>query len=308
MNRAATIGVVLGFAGLVYGQQPAPATQNPPAAQSGTTQTGNPPPAAAPTQPPPGKRQPQAKSTPEYEAFNAARANADPVALEKAADDFATKYPESELRLLLYKAAMHSYQGANNADKVIDMGRKVLKLDPDDPEALVGVAEVLTERTRDSDIDKDQRLGEAMKLAQRAIETVETDVAFPPGTPQDKMDAYKGFFRSSAYTVIGTLQFNKEKYADAEASFHKSIDALPAQPDPVVVLRLALALDKQEKYPDALTYAGQAAGLTPENTQAGMVARRECDRLVQLTRLAKPAACGASTTAPTENPPAPPKN
>jgi len=295
MKRAAIIGMVLGFACLLYGQQPAPANQNPPAAQSGTAT------------PAPGKRPPQAKTTPEYEAYKAAAANSDPAALEKAADDFAAKYPESELRLLLYKMAMHGYQAANNLDKVIDMGRKVLKLDPDDPEALVGVADVLAERTRDTDIDKDQRLDEAMKFAQRAIETVETDVVVPAGTPQEKIDAYKGFLRSSAYSIIGTLQFNKDKYADAEATFHKSIDAFPAQPDPVVVLRLALALDRQERYPDALTYAGQAAGLTHEDTQAGMVARKECERLAQLSKLPKPPACGASTAAPAENPPAPPK-
>jgi tetratricopeptide (TPR) repeat protein len=308
MKRAATIGVVLGFAGLVYGQQPAPAKPNPQAAQSGAAQTGNTQQSGAPSQPAPGKRPPQAKTQPEFDAFNAARANADPSALEKAADDFATKFPDSELRLLLYKTAMHSYQAANNPDKMMEMGRRVLKLDADDPEALVGVAEVLAERTRDTDIDKDQRLDEAMKLAQRSIETVETDVAVPAGTPQDRIDAYKGFLRSSAFSIIGTLQFNQGKYTDAEASFHKSIDAFPAQPDPVVVLRLALALDKQEKYPDALPYAGQAASLAPENTQAGMVARKECERLAQLSKMPKPAACGASTTAPAENPPAPPKN
>ena len=42
---------------------------------------------------------------------------------------------------------------------------------------------------------------------------------------------------------------------EAVGYFHKSIDAYPAQPDPVVVLRLALALDKQGKYPDALKEA-----------------------------------------------------
>ena len=63
----------------------------------------------------------------------------------------------------------------------------------------------------------------------------------------------------------------------------KSIDAYPAQPDPVVVLRLALALDKQGKYPDALTQANQAVELTQDGTNAGTTARHERDRLVQLT-------------------------
>ena len=39
-----------------------------------------------------------------------------------------------------------------------------------------------------------------------------------------------------------------------EAFFHKSLDAFPSQPDPLAVLRLALSMDKQEKYPEALKY------------------------------------------------------
>ena len=71
---------------------------------------------------------------------------------------------------------MHGYQQANNADKMMDMAQKILNYDPDDPEALLGVAQVLAERTRDTDLDKDQRLAEAKKNAQRALVTVDTDI------------------------------------------------------------------------------------------------------------------------------------
>lgn len=302
MKRAAMVVVMLGLASFVFAQYQTPATPSQPA-----TQQAPPPQGAAPPAAPQGKRPPQAKTQPEFDAYKAAAASAnDPAAMEKAVDDFATKFPDSELRVLLYRAVMHSYQGANNADKMMEMGRKVLKIDADDPEALVGVAEVLAERTRDTDLDKDQRLDESMKLAQHALETAETNIAVPAGTPQDKIDAYKGFLRSTAYSIMGTLQFNKEKFADAENSYRKSLDAFPSQPDSVVVLRLALALDKQAKYPEALKEANRAVELTQEGSAAGTLARRERDRLVQLT--------GGSVSAPAPKPPAgaqnqdPPKN
>jgi tetratricopeptide (TPR) repeat protein len=78
------------------------------------------------------------------------------------------------------------------------------------------------------------------------------------------------------------LQYRREKYADAEASLRKSIDAFPAQPDPVAILRLALALDKQDKYPDALKEASRAVEITKEDTNVGKAARDERSRLVQL--------------------------
>jgi tetratricopeptide (TPR) repeat protein len=292
MKQTAVILLLLSFASFVCAQQAqqTPNQQQPQAnTQPGTSQQG-----AAPA--PAAKRPPQAKTQPEFDAYQAAVKNAsDPAAMEKSADDFAAKFPDSELRVLLYRAAMHAYQSANNGEKMMDMAQKVLKIDPDDPEALIGTAEVIAERTRDTDLDKDQRLAEAQKDAQRALQTVDTDVAIPAGTPQERIDAYKGFLRSSAYAILGTIAFNAKNYAEAESQFRKSIDAYAAQPDPVVVLRLAIALDNQGKYPDALKEANRAVELTQENTSAGTLARRERDRLVQLT--------GGSNPAPASKPP-----
>ena len=172
--------------------------------------------------------------------------------------------------MLLYKNAMRLYQNANNAEKTEAMGRKVLSFDADDPEALVIVAEVIAERTHDSDIDKDQRFAEAITMAQKATQTVDTDVQVPAGTPQEKIDAYKSLLRSNAYSIIGTIEFKKENYPAAQENLQKSIDAFPSNPDPVVVLRLALALDKQRKYPDALKAANRAVELTQDNTRLGL--------------------------------------
>jgi len=276
MKRATMLAVTLGLATFVSAQDKD--KDKAPAAPAASAQT-------APAQPPVGKRPPQAKTQAEFDAYKAAAANTDPAALQKAADDFAAKFPDSELRVLLYRTAMHSYQTANKADQMMEMGRKVLKLDPDDPEALVGVAQVLAERTRETDLDKDQRLDEGTKMALHAVETADTDISVPPGTPQDKIDEYKGFLRYSAYYVLGTIQYTREKYSDAEGYFRKSIDALPSQPDPLAVLRLALSLDKQEKYPEALKFANQAVQMTESNQGSTLasLSRNERDRLVQLT-------------------------
>ncbi len=288
MKTLAILSAVVVMAGGCLGQQAATAPQ-----------ASTPPKAATAAAPPQGKRPPQAKTQPEFDAYQAAAANTDPAALEKAADDFATKFPDSELRTLLYRNAMRAYQNANNGDKMLDVGRKILKIDPDDPEALIGVAEVLTERTRDTDLDKDQRYDEAMKAAQRSIQTVETDIIIPAGTSQEKVDEYKGSLKSTAYSIIGAIQLNSGQYADAEANFHKSLDAFPSSPDPVVVLRLAIALDKQNKYPDALKQANRAVELTQDNTSSGILARRERDRLVQLTGGTVPSSAPATTPATT---------
>ncbi len=253
------------------------------------------PPAAGQAAAPAAKRPPQAKTQPEYDAWKAASANTDPAALEKAADDFATKFPDSELRLLLYKNAMRAYLNANNAEKTEVMGRKVLSCDADDPEALIEVAFVIAERTRDSDLDKDQRFGEATSMAQKGLKTIDTDISVPANTPQDKVDTYKAQMRSQAYSIIGAVEYKKENYVAAQDNLQKSIDAYPADPAAVDVLRLALALDKQQIYPEALKWANRAVEMTQENTAIGTPARSERDRLQALT--------GGAATAPPQTPP-----
>ncbi len=293
MKRAAVVPAVLSialWAGAQSGGQPA--QQNPPAAGQAPAQG-----AAAPAV----KRAPQAKTQPEFDAYKAAAAITDPAVAAKAADDFAAKFPDSELRVLLYKSAMRLCQNANNADKSEAMGRKVLSLDGDDPEALVIVAEVIAENTHEGLIDTDQRFAEATSMAQKATRTVDTDIQVPTGTPQDKIDAYKALLRSNAYSILGTIAFKKENYPAAQENLQKSIDAYPSDPDPVVVLRLALAIDKQataavdrdkqlaEKlYADALKVANRAVELTQDNTKAGTTARNERARLQQLTGGAAP--------------------
>ena len=76
-------------------------------------------------------------------------------------------------------------------------------------------------------------------------ETTNKDITVPGNSPGQSRDAYKGFLRSSAYYVLGTIQYSREKFAEAEGYFRKSLDAFPSQPDPLAVLRLALSLDKQ---------------------------------------------------------------
>lgn len=272
MKQAAIVVAVLGMCVGSWGQNK-PATQSAPAAGQAAA-------AAAPQ----GKRMPAAKTQPEFEAYKAAMGAADAAAQEAAANDFATKFPDSELRVVIYKATMQKYQAANNGDKMTEMAQKALALDPDDPEALVSVAQVYAERTRDTDLDKDQKLAEAKKDAERALVTVDTDIP-TAGYPPDKVDQFKRYTRSEAYAVLGTLASNAKNYPEAETNLRKSIDIFPEQVDSVAVLRLAVALDMQNKVPDALKYANQAVDLTKDrpDSAAGKAARAEQDRLTKLS-------------------------
>lgn len=253
------------------GQQPATGQ---PAQQPGTGQAGQP---TAPAE----KRQPQAKTQEEFKAYQDAAAKPDPASMEAAADEFAAKFPNSELKTVLYQRVMSLYQNANNADKTVEIGRKVLQLDPDNTAALVTVASVLSNRTRESDLDRDERYAEATKDADKALQLVDAGQGIPAGTPPDRVEMFKSLVRSMAYASLGTIEFNKKNFAQAEQNLRKSVEIPGIQPDPVSWLQLSMALDRQSKYPDALQAAKKCVEVA-QGHPAGTYCQQEQARLEKL--------------------------
>lgn len=291
------LGLLLAASGLMA-QAPAAGTQPQAAPQQ-----------AAPQQPAPKKGGlPQAKTQDEYKAYQLAvqaQAGTDLSAAETAADKFAAQFPDSELRSLLYTNLMNLYQQANNADKTVEYGRKVLALDPDNPVALVMVATVLAERTRDTDLDKDERFAEAIKDARHALETVDS-IPLPANTPPDRAEAAKNTVRSMAYGALGTVESTQQNYAAAEQDLRKSVETPGIPPDPLTMLRLAVTLDHARKYAEALQVANKCVEIAQEPIKS--LAAQERDRLVKLSAAPAPASSTQPSpgTTPTPAPAAPP--
>src|SRR6266498_4574817 len=222
----------------------------------------------------------KARTHEEYVAYQAAMANKQNAeAMEKSATEFAAKFPDSNIRLLLYRAVMKSYRTAGDSQKMMDAALKVLELDKDDPEALLFVAEVQEQHTTPMDLDRDQRMDQTLANAQHALATIDSDLIVPVGTPADRVEAYKKYLRSAALSIAGTIQYKREHYPEAESTPRQALAADPTNPDSVVLLRLALSLDQEKKYEDALQQANRAVELTKDDTDAGRLARTERDRL-----------------------------
>jgi tetratricopeptide (TPR) repeat protein len=247
---------------------------------------------------------PQAKSKEEFDAYNLAASKTDPAQAEAAADEFAQKFPNSELKELLYVRAMNLYQQQNNSAKVIAMGRKAIAINPTDPVPLVAVASALVMDTRESDLDRDARFAEATKDAQAALDNIDTGLQVPPNVPADRIAAAKANLRSIAYDTLGVIAMNKKDYAAAEQNFQKAADLMKDQPDAVVYLRLSVAQDNEKKYQAALESANKAAQYAPEGSAEKNLAKQQQDRLQKLLA-DKSTSTPAATPPPTTPPPAP---
>lgn len=251
------------------------------------------------------KAPPAAKTPEEHAAYQAVLTNPDLAAAEAAAKDFEAKYPQSELRNPIYQNLMYRYQQTNNAVKTVEMGRKALEFDPDNPMSLVTVGSVISERTRPTDLDRDQRLGEAMKDAQHALDGMDGWLATAPGITDEQAKGVKPLLTSASHAIMGMVELTRKNPAAAEKHYRISLDANPAQQDPVTLLRLALALDQQNKYAEALTFANRAVELSAAG--GGVLAewaKQEQGRLAKLTGQA-PAPAPQQPAQTTTTPPKP---
>lgn len=243
---------------------------------------------------PAGKRPPQAKTQAEYADYNAAYALKGGASVEKAADDFAQKYPDSELKPYLFTKAEHEYQAENNSAKMLAMGEKVLKLDPDNTVSLVLTATILSDSLSTADSDEQQKVSTIKLRVAHALENVDNTTLGITGIPQDQITSYKNTLRSMAHSALGITSLKLGDNAEAETELKLAAGLGQAQPDPYIWYHLALAQDRQgtaavntdeqkKKYSEALVSIREALRYTASNPDLGKLADGELKRLQQLT-------------------------
>jgi tetratricopeptide (TPR) repeat protein len=238
----------------------------------------------------------QAKSQEEMKAYQDAFAKTDPAQMEAAADDFAAKYPNSELRASLYQRAMNLFAQSNDTEKVIITGRLAIAADPTNPVPLVQVASALAESTRDTDLDREQRLAEAAKDAHAAIDNIDTGLLIPANADPARVEGAKRSILTMAYDTLGMVDMNKNDYASAEQNLQKAIDESKGNPEAVLYLRLSVAQDKLKQYPQALDSADKAVQYSKDGTAAQNLAKQQQARLQKLNGAQAPAGNAATPT------------
>src|SRR5947209_974198 len=116
------------------------------------------------------QKQPMPKSKAEGEAFNAIVSAPDPDGRIKAADAFLLKYADTELKSIALFIEAMSYQQKNDYEKMIIFDERTLEADPKHYGAMLMMAKGIALRTREFDLDKEEKLSRAEKLAKQAME------------------------------------------------------------------------------------------------------------------------------------------
>lgn len=212
---------------------------------------------------------PEPKTKEEEAAMKAVIAKmSDPAAMTAAADDFSAKYPNSNVRGMLYRQIMLVYEQQGADDKAYEAGRKAMTFDPDDPLTLVHCSMYLSSHTHDSDLDKDERLRDAKKMANDGLANID-QLRLNAQSPEAEKQKIKDAVRSEAYEALAIAAQATKDWPTAEANYAKSMEL---SPDPATVLRLGFSQQMQNKLDAALASYTQAIDLGTK-LQADQVVR-----------------------------------
>jgi len=207
-------------------------------------------------QPPPKKGDapaqtgPAPKSQAEAQALGALmQQQANPDAFIKAGDEFLTKYADTDFKEAILLTMANAYQQKGDNDKAQIYAEKVLDLNPKSFQAQLMVGELLAGRTRENDLDKEEKLGKAEKALNGAIANVNAAPKPNPQLTDAQWDEGKKYVVAQAHNGLGMVALVRKKYDAAITEFKTAADT---DPQPTYVVRLASAYESAGKHAEAI--------------------------------------------------------
>ena len=193
----------------------------------------------------------QVKSKKEMDAYMAIQNERDPDQRIKKADDFLTKYADTTLKALVFDIMAEAAEQKGDAAHAMLYSQNALEADPKDFQAMLLISGELARGTRENDLDKDEKLGRAEKLANDAFASLK-DAAKPnPKVTDEQWENFKKDQTAQGHVDLGMVALARKKVDVAITEFKAAVDTA-ATPDPVPMVRLAAAYDQANKPEEAI--------------------------------------------------------
>jgi len=234
------------------------------------------------------QRQPQVKSQKEAEAVMAIFNAADPDSRIQAAQELITKFADSDFKVIAMQMIAASYQQKNDFENMVVWAERTLEADPKSYHAMLMLAAGLAQRTREFDLDREEKLARAEKYAHDAIEILKTLPKPRPDVPDDQWEAAKKDFTAQAHEALGLAAMVRKKYDVAIAEFKLALERA-ANPDPATMVRLGAVYNMAGKHDEAIAVLDKVMAGTDVHPTIKQFAQAERVRAFQAKQAAKPA-------------------
>jgi tetratricopeptide (TPR) repeat protein len=241
--------------------------------------------------------QPKPKSSEEFEALKAMFAAESPDARIAAAENVLTKFKDTDFKAVALYFEAVSYQQKGDYEHTVVFGERTLEADPKHFQAMLTLASVIAQHTKEFDLDRAEKLAQVEKYAKNALELLKDAPKPNPSLTDDQWTAAKKNFAAEAHAALGTGAMASKKFDVAESEFKLSIDVADT-PDPANMVRLGKAYMDDGKYDEAIAQFDKVMAMQDVNVQVRQVAQAERVRAFQKKGPAKPADGAPANPAP----------
>ena len=242
-------------------------------------------------------KQPQVKSKGELEAVQAMFQAPDPDSRMKAAETLVTKYADTQFKdLALFFAAMSAEQ-KGEYEKSIVYGERAVEANAKNYNALYLLARLLAVRTREFDLDREEKLAKVEKYVKEADAAVLEAPRPNPQVTEEQWTAAKKDFQAQGHEALAMAAVARKKFDVAITEFKAALDG-SSQPDPATMVRLANAYNQAGKSDDAIAMADKVMAVADAHPAVKQAAQAEKARAMQAKGGAKPAAAPGTTITP----------
>jgi tetratricopeptide (TPR) repeat protein len=168
-------------------------------------------------------KQPQPKSQKEVDALMAIQGAQDPDARIAAIDSLLKNFADTEFKVPLLQLAAASAQQKGDIDKMIIYSERALEADPNSYQAMLMIATGTAQRTREHDLDREEKLKTVEKYAKSAIDLIAKAQRPRPDITEEQWTGAKKDLTAQAYETLGHANTIRKNYAGAIENYRNSL-------------------------------------------------------------------------------------
>ncbi|MSV34520.1 MAG: tetratricopeptide repeat protein [Bryobacterales bacterium] len=221
------------------------------------------------------------KSQKEGEAVNAVIAAQTPDARIAAVENLLSKFKDTEFKAAVLEMAANAAQQKNDAAATMIYGNRALEANPKSMQALLIVSSTMAQGTKEFDLDKDEKVKKATKMAGDAIAIINTAEKPNPQLPDEQWISIKKDMISRGHETLGMLAAVDKKYDVAIAEFKTAVEA-GATPEPAVMIRLAVAYTNTKRFDEANATVDRVLAMAGTPEALKKIAQEEKARIAKL--------------------------
>ena len=226
-------------------------------------------------------KQPTPKSQAEIEAIQAIFQAQSAEERIKAGEQLIVKFADTEFKALALFLIAASYEQMNDFDKMAVYAEQVLKEDPQDYKSMLMLARGIAVKTREHDLDRDEKLARSEKYAKQALEVLKTAPKPNPELTDEQWDGAKKDFEAQAHEAYAAGAMARKDLPKA-MEHYKAAYKTQVNPDPVLMIRYAQAANMASKPDEAIAVLDEVTSMADLHPSLKTAAEGEKQKAIKM--------------------------